>query len=149
MFNFAKELFTNSSCARHARIYGSAIALVLATSQIVTISAYADDLTRELERQEIRQINREIQELQTKVKEIEARVIAEAGSTSVQVNESRAPATVLSNGEEPPPTPPSPVQESREDQIVSGVKLHLFGDVGYVASDEKGKTSSFRHGALD
>jgi hypothetical protein len=130
MINFAKGIFTNRSCARHVRVYGSAIALLLALAQSVTASTCADDSSRELERVEIRQINREIQELQAKVIELEARLNAEAAGTSVQANESPAPATMLSKVVQPPPTPPSPVQEFREDKIVPGVKLRMFGDVG-------------------
>jgi len=149
MINFAKDIFTNRSCARHVRVYGSAIALLLALTQSVTASTCADDSSRELERVEIRQINREIQELQAKVNELDARLNAEAAGTSVQANESPAPAAMLSKVVQAPPTPPSPVQEFREDKIVPGVKLRMFGDVGYEASDQKDKTHSFRHGALD
>jgi hypothetical protein len=147
MVNFAKDTLTNRSRARRVRVCGNAIALLLALNQIAPAPAYADDSPRDAEHNAIRRMNEQIQELQAKVKELEARLNAEAPGTSVQTIESRAPATTHAKEAQPPPT--SMVQESREEHIVPSVKLRMFGDAGYLASTQKGSIHSFRIGALD
>src|SRR5580700_6075408 len=48
-----------------------------------------------------------------------------------------------------PASPPSAAQESEENNPVPRVLLHMFGDVGYEASGQKGVTNSFYIGTLD
>ncbi len=74
MLNLAKGTVTNRRCALHIGRYTGFITLVLAANQILPTSAYADDPVREAEHDVILHMNEQIQELQAKVKELEARL---------------------------------------------------------------------------
>jgi len=148
MFNFARDTVTNRSCLRHVPFYGRAIALLLALNQIGPVSTYADDTPHAAEQDAIRHMNEQIQELQAKVKELEAKLNAVASSAPGGAVDHGTPASVLSTAT-PPSTRPSPVQEAQEENPVPGVKLRMFGDMGYQASDQKGQTNSFGIGTLD
>jgi hypothetical protein len=148
MANFAKNTVTNRISTRHVRAFGGVIALLLAVNQIVPPSTYADDQSSADERNAIRRMNEQIQELQAKVKELEARLNGVAGGTSRGGVEGSAPISASDVTPPPPPTP-SAAQESQENSPAPSVKLRMFGDVGYLASDEKGKTNSFSIGTLD
>jgi len=148
MPNFAKNTVTNRSCTRHVRVFGGAIALFLAFNQIVMASTHADDQSHVDERNAIRRMNEQIQELQAKVRELEARLNDVKGSASPGAIQggtpSNPPAEVT-----PPPAPPSETQESQENNSIPSVNLRMFGDVGYAASDQKGHTNTFHIGTLD
>jgi hypothetical protein len=148
MFNFTRDTVTNRSCLRRVRFYGGAMALLLALNHIGPVSTYADDSPHGAEQDAIRQMNEQIHELQAKVKELEARLNAMTASTPARAVEPEAPVRAPSLGATRPATP-SPSQESQEDNAVPGVKLRMFGDVGYQLSDQKGKTNSFDIGTLD
>jgi hypothetical protein len=145
MFNFRKDILTRRSYARRVRLCIGALALLPALNQIVITSTYAGDDHDRAERDTIRLMSDQIQELQAKVKELEGRLNAIAAATPGPVRDSSVPvaATPL---ETPPPTP---AQESQDDKPIPGVKLRMFGDVGYEASDQKGETNSFHIGSLD
>jgi len=149
MVNFAKETITSRNCGRHVRVHGGALALLLILSQVAPASTYADDPPHEAERDAIRRMDEQIQELQAKVKELEARLNGVTASASHGAVESSASANNLSNVALPVPTPPSAAQESQDDNAIPGVKLRIFGDIGYRATDRKGRTNSFSIGTMD
>lgn len=148
MANFAKDTLTSTRSTRSALVYGGALALLLSLTQIVTASVYADDQPQADESNAIRRMNEQIQELQAKVKELEARLNGVTRSTPHAAVESSTTANVPV--EEPPPAaPPSAAQESQDNNSVPSVKLRMFADVGYEASDQRGETNSFHIGTLD
>jgi hypothetical protein len=149
MANFAKDAVANRTSTRHVRVYGGVIALLFTFIQIIPAVTYADDQPRVDERDAIRRMNEQIQELQAKVKELEARLNGVAGNAPHAAVEGSATVAALSDVTPPPPTPPSAAQESQANKSVPGVTLRMFGDVGYEASDQKGVTNSFRIGTLD
>jgi hypothetical protein len=150
MLNFAEDAVRNRSRTRHVRVYGGVLALLLVLNHIVQASTYADDQPREAERDAIRHMNEEIQELQAKVRELEARLNTITVSTPAPAVDIGASAAALSVVTPPPmPTTTSPAQEFREENTVPGVKLRMFGDVGYEASTQKGSPNTYRLGALD
>src|ERR1700681_4707567 len=134
MVNFAKEAITNRNRSRHVRVYGGALALLLTLSQVVPASTYADDPPHEGEQDALRRMNEQIQELQAKVKEREARLNdsnASASDGAVKSSASRSAPEVT-----PPPIQSSVGQESEENKSEPGVKLRLIGDMGYKVSDQ-------------
>jgi hypothetical protein len=149
MLNFAKDVVIIRKCARYIRIFACAIAVLPALNQIVAASTCADDQPGEADRDAIRRMTEQIQELQAHVRELEAKLNGATGGGSRDVIDSHAPSDPPSDVSSPPPTPPSPAQESQVDNVVPGVKLRMFGDVGYESSDQKGTTNSFRLGTLD
>jgi hypothetical protein len=148
MFNFARDTVTNSRCARHVVRYTGFITLVLAVNQTLPTSAYADDPAHEAEHDVILHMNEQIQELQAKVKELEARLNTITSTAPAHAVGVDAPVSAPSLGT-PRLTTPSPSQESQDDNAIPGVKLRMFGDVGYEVSDQHGKTNSFHIGTLD
>jgi hypothetical protein len=148
MPNFAKDTVTNRNSNRHVRVFGGAVALFLAFNQMVAASTQADDQPRTDEQNAIRRMNEQIQELQAKVKELEARLNDVKGSASPGAIENRTPGNPVKEVT-PSPAPPSEDQESQDNTSVPSVKLRLFGDVGYGVSNQKGDTNSFHIGTLD
>jgi hypothetical protein len=148
MANFAKYTSSNRSSARHVRVYSGTIALLLALCQIVPAPTYADDPPREAERDAIRRMNEQILELQAKVKELEARLNDFKGGATQGAIESSAPPSAPREVT-PTPTSASAAQESQEANSGPSVRLRMFGDLGYAASDQKGVTNSFHIGSLD
>jgi hypothetical protein len=147
MSNSAKDTLTNKRPTRRIRAYGGAIALLLVLNQIGTTCVYADDQPRADESNAIRRMNEQIQELQAKVMALEAKLndVKGAPHGDVEPNTpSRAPAVAT-----PPPAPSPAVQDAPENNSAPSVKLRMFGDVGYEASDQKGETNSFHIGTLD
>jgi hypothetical protein len=147
MPNFAKNTVTNKTSARHVRVYGGVIALLLTLIQIMPAVTYADDQPRADEQDAIRLMNEQIQELQAKLKELEARLNSVTGSATHEAVKSSATVTGLSDAT--PQTPSSAAQESQANISAPSVTLRMFGDVGYRASDQKGATNSFHIGTLD
>jgi hypothetical protein len=148
MANFAKNALTSKCSARRFLVNGAAFVLLLIVDQVATVSVYADDPPRADENNAMRRMNEQIQELQAKVKELEARLNDVKGGAPHGAVESSIPA-IAPAGPTPPPAAPSPVQDPPENNPVPSVKLHLFGDVGYEASDQKGEAHSFHIGTLD
>jgi hypothetical protein len=148
MPNFAKDTVTSRRSPRHVLVYGGALALLLALNQTVTTSAYADDQAQADEREALRRMNDQIQELQAKVKELEARLNDVKGGAPPGAVERSTPGNPLAKVV-PPAAPPSEAQESPENNLTPSVKLHMFGDVGYEATDQKGISNSFYVGTLD
>jgi len=150
MTKFAQNPLTNRHSTRYVRVYVGTLALLLVLNQIVTVSAFADGQQHTDESNAIRRMNEEIQELQAKVKELEARLNdfkegAKGGRPRATVESSRS-----SHSEATPPLTPSlAVHESPENTSVApSVKLRMFGDVGYDVTDQKGDTNSFHIGTL-
>lgn len=147
MPNSAKHTVTTRRSTRSTLGYGGALALLVALTQTVTPSVYADDQARADESKEIRRMNEQIQELQTKVKELEARLNSVTAPRAAV--ESSAAANAREEVTPPPAAPPSAAQEPQENSPAPRVMLHMFGDAGYEASDQKGQTNSFYIGTLD
>ena len=146
MVNFSTAILPKRS--RHARIFGGALALLLALNQFLVASSFADDDPGRAERDAIRRMNEQIQELQARVKELEGRLNAMSASTAARASDNAIPVQP-SSSVAPPPAPPAPTQEPQEDKSIPSVKLRMFGDVGYEATDRKGATNSFYVGTLD
>jgi hypothetical protein len=127
MANFAKYTSSNRSSARHVRVYGGTIALLLALCPIAPAPTYADDPPREAERDAIRRMNEQILELQAKVKELEARLNDFQGGATQGAIESSAPPSAPREVT-PPPTSASAAQESQEANSEPSVRLRVFGD---------------------
>jgi hypothetical protein len=148
MTNLPKDAVTNRNSARRVRLFGGAVALLLTFTQIMAASPQADDQPLVDERNTMRRMNEQIQELQAKVKELEARLNGVTGGTPHAAAESSvtasAPVEVT-----PPSAPPSAAEESQDNNSIPSVKLRMFGDVGYEASDQRGETNSFHIGTLD
>jgi hypothetical protein len=149
MANLAKGTATYRNSTRRVRIFGGAIALLLAFNQFIAVSAHADDPPRRDEEDAIRRMNEQILELQAKVKELEARLNGTTGGTSHAANENGATTNTPSKAISPALTAPPPAQELEENNSAPSVKLRMFGDVGYEASDQKGETNSFFIGTVD
>lgn len=148
MFNFAKQTVLVRRGARRIRAYAGAITLLLVFHFIVPESISAGDQPSKAEQDAIHRMNEQIQELQAKVRELETKLNEIRSSIPARPVESSNPAGPISPVT-PPSTPPSPAQEPQEDNAVPGVKLRMFGDVGYEASGQKGVTNSFYVGTLD
>lgn len=148
MFNFAKQTVLVRRYAPRIRAYASAIALLLVFHHFIPESIYADDQPSKTDQDAIHRMNEQIQELQARVKELETKLNAISPSIPARPVESSNPAGPLFSVT-PPSTPPSPAQEPQEENPVPGVKLRMFGDVGYEASDQRGTKNTFRIGTLD
>jgi hypothetical protein len=148
MLLIARNTTSQRSFTRHFPAQPGTIILLLVLSQLVPSPTYGQDQQSERERQAFQQMNEQIQELQAKVKELEGRLNAIAASTPARAGDSSNSIAAISSATIPP-TLPSPVQEPQEDKSIPEVKLRLFGDMGYEASDQKGETNSFHIGTLD
>ena len=148
MLNFAKDSVANGRCARNARVYTGAIALLLALNQILPASSYADEPPHEGDHDAIRHMNEQIQELQAKVKDLEARLNAVTASAPARGVEIDPPISTPPVGTTRV-TSPFPSQESQDDNALPSVKLRMIGDMGYKVSDQHGKTNSFHIGTLN
>jgi hypothetical protein len=148
MVNFAKDTVTIRSCAHRVRFFGVAFAVLLVLSEIVPASTYADDSPHGAENDAIPRMNEQIQELQAKLKDLEAKLNTLTANTPARGVGIDAPvnARLLETAR---PASPSSNQESQEDNAVPGVKLRMFGDIGYRATDHKGRTNSFSIGTMD
>ena len=149
MFNFAKHAFLHGRCARRNRIFAGAFAILLTCNPLRLPSLYAGDQPSQDEQDAIRRMNEQIQELQAKVSELEARLNEVTGAGPHGLREGGAAASASSHTALPLPAPPPAGQETQEDNSPPGVKLRMFGDVGYEATNQKGVTNSFSVGTLD
>jgi hypothetical protein len=147
MLNFALDALLWRGCAYHLRVCGRALALLLVLNQIAIARTFAADDPPGAEQDTIRRMNEQILELQAKVKELEGRLNVIAALTPARANDRSIPVAETSSVT-PPPTPISPAPE-QEDKSIPGVKLRMFGDVGFAASDQKSQTNSFHIGTLD
>jgi hypothetical protein len=145
MFNFGKGILTSKSWTRHLHANLGALGLLLAFNQILLAPTYGEDDLHKADGDTIRRMNEQIQDLQAKMKELEERLNAIAANTPARAGDSSV-SVVASPSETPTLTP---AQEPQENKSIPGVKLRMFGDVGYEASDQKGKTNSFHIGTLD
>jgi hypothetical protein len=148
MVNSVKAILTSRGCVCRLRVYGGALAWVLVLTHIAISSTYANDDPREADRETMRRVHEQLQELKAKVTELEARLNALGASTATPAADVGVPGSP-SSGASPPATPTLAVPEPPEDKLTPAVTLRMFGDVGYVASDQKGKTNSFRISSLD
>jgi hypothetical protein len=146
---FARGIFTRRSCACRVRACGVTLALLFAISQTSLPLALADDDPSGAEGDTIRHMSEQIRELQAKVKELEDRLNSAAVNSPARIVPDSIAADVTTSAVTPSPAPHAPPPESPEDNPIPGVKLRMFGDVGYEASDEKGETNSFHIGTLD
>jgi hypothetical protein len=149
MPTFCKNTGRSSSSARHLRLYGSAFALVAALIHILPLATHANDQQSGDEVDAIRRMNEQIQQLQAKVKELEARLNGVTAGSPRGAVENDATANAPSKAPPPAPTPPSVAQKLDGDNQHPSVTLRMFGDVGYEASDQRGDTNSFHIGTLD
>jgi len=149
MPNSAKHSVATRRATRSTLGYGGALALLVAFTQTVTPSVYADNQPRADESKAIRRMNEQIQELQTKVKELEARLNSVTATTPRAAVERSAAANAPEEVTRPPAAAPSAAQEPQENSPAPRIMLHMFGDVGNEASDQKGQANSFYIGTLD
>jgi hypothetical protein len=154
MTNFVKHTLMDRRSLRSARLSRGTPAFLLLAFLSAAPASYADDQPRSDEQNAIRRMNEQIEELQARVRELEARVNGTAPSVPPVSVESGAPATASAPVEAAPPPPPAPLapQEAQENNPAPHVMLRMFGDLGYVAyrpSTEKDVTNSFFIGTLD
>lgn len=138
--------------ARNTLQHGCCFALplfcFLAAAQAAVSPTFGSDDSQRAERKALRLMNEQIQELQAKIKELEARLNAVASNTSPRLADNASCAATnppLANES----SPPVPGQALAEEKSSPAVRLHMFGDVGYEASGQKGVTNSFQVGTLD
>jgi hypothetical protein len=148
MAKLAKDSVSNKCRWNYVRLWGGAMALFLVLSQSLAASGRPDDPPRADEQDAIRRMNEQILELQARVKELEARLQDIKGIASPGAAEKNLPGGPPAEVT-PAPAPPPLVQESQDNTSVPSVKLRMFGDVGYEASDQKGEPNSFHIGTLD
>ena len=114
-------------------------------------NANGENEEREAERIAIEQLTQtnqmliqEIAELRVRMKEIEAKQAATDAEPSPASAPSAAstpvPVAAAARPAEPPPS---------DSSIASGVQLHVFGDLGFRATDAKGVSNTFYLGSLD
>ena len=154
MFNSGKEPVRRRRCAYRCCSWnagaGALLGVLLMVGPIAPVS-YADDQPERTDRETLRLISEQIRELQTKLKELEARLDV-AADTAPAEGASHAALAPVGNATPPPPTSsitPRAAQEPEGENLVPGVKLRMFGDVGYRASDRKADANSFHIGTLD
>jgi hypothetical protein len=99
----------------------------------------------------VQQLVLQVQELQARVNDLEARLAA-AGvpaqpAAAAAGAASPAPSTEAARVPAAPAAPAA--QEPDAGSPAGGVKLRMFGDVGYEASDQKAETNSFHIGSVD
>jgi hypothetical protein len=148
MVNFPEDAVTSNRSIRRVRA-GGTLAVFLALAPFLPSTTFADDPPPSDEENALIQMKEQIRELQSKVKELEARLNGVAVISPRPAIESNvaphAPVEITS----PPITLAAASEEFREELPVPGVKLRMFGDVGYEVSDQRGRTNSFRIGSLD
>lgn len=130
------------------RLLGVPVLFLLALNCILAPWSRADDVSTQSERDLIRRMNEQIQELQAKVKELEVRLNAAPISTSAAPVDPGVPVPDASSVASLPATH-ADAQESHGDASAPAVKLRMFGDVGFRATNEKSHTNSFHLGTLD
>lgn len=148
MVNFVKDMFTTRSSTHHLPFYRAVFALLFALIPVVPAATYADERPRADEADALRRMNKQIQELQARVKELEDRLNGGAGGAPHAGAESSAAANATGEVTPPLPEPPAAAQEPQEIPAPH-VNLRMFGDLGYEASTQKGVTNSFFIGTLD
>jgi len=148
MANFPSDAIARISSIRRVRT-SVAFAIFLALVPSLPAATFADDPPRSDEHEALLRMNEQIQELQSKVKELEARLNGGTAIAPHTAIESSVPANAPVEIPSPPVTPAAASQEFSEEPTIPGVKLRMFGDVGYEVSDQRGRTNSFRIGSLD
>lgn len=143
-----------SERVRRISAIAAATAVLLALGQTVANSAYADDHSCVDKPDAMRLMNEQLQELQARVKQLEARLNGVTNVPPQAFLKDPAPAEAPSKSpsEAVPPTPlpsQSPQEPSGSNAVAPSVKLRMFGDLGYEVSDQKGETNSFHIGSLD
>jgi len=99
---------------------------------LVAIPVHAQDAPQQTNDEKLQELTKQVQELQAQVRALEAK----------QANAAAVPAAAPAVG-------PEPVLEEPAYTPPAGIKLRLFGDVGYTASDLRGATNSFYLGSAD
>jgi hypothetical protein len=148
MANFLSDAVTRNSSIRRVPA-GGALAIFLALIPIFPAVTFADDPPRVTEQETLLRMKEQIQELQSRVKELEARLDGVSVSTPRAAIESSATTNAPVEIKSPPLAPASASQEPPENNPAPSVKLRIFGDVGYEVIDQKGATDSFYIGTLD
>src|ERR1700736_655636 len=147
MANFSKDTVAGNRSIRRGRA-GVALALFLTLVPILPAATFADDPPRSDEHDALLRMNEQIQELQSKVKELEARlngVTAIAPHTTIENSvPAKAPAEIGSL-----PLAPAPAsQEPTENNPAPHVMLRMFGDLCYDVSAQKGDANFFHIGTF-
>jgi hypothetical protein len=158
MFGYVRNTVTVRMSPHDVRNWTGAIVLIAGLLQAAPAVVYGDETPKATGSDEIqqliqsnRQLSQQVQDLQARLKQLEAKVneavpAAAAGAHAQEPSATTAP--TLSSPS--PPAPPPTVQESVPPPAPPpGGKLRLFGDLGYSASDKKGETNSFHLGSLD
>jgi hypothetical protein len=111
--------------------------LLLSLVPLAAIATRAQDAPQQTNDEKLQELIKQVQELQAQVKALEAK-------------QANAAATVPAAAPAPAPAPaPEPIAEEPAYTPPAGIKLRLFGDVGYTASDLKGTTDTFYLGSAD
>jgi hypothetical protein len=158
MSRYIRDTVTVRMSPHDVRNWTRAIVLIAGLLQAAPAVVYGDETPKATGSDEIqqliegnRQLSQQVQDLQSRVKQLEAKVneaapAAPGGAHALEPSATTAPS--LSSPS--PPAPPTTVQELEPPAAPPpGVKLRLFGDLGYSASDKKGETNSFHVGSLD
>ncbi|MGD0427013.1 MAG: hypothetical protein ABSC10_09850 [Candidatus Acidiferrales bacterium] len=113
------------------------LAILALLALLFSQSAYGQDASQTTNDQKIQQLMQQVQQLQAQMKALQAQQ-----SNAVAA----APPPVV-----PPAAAPAPVAEPIQETYTPplGIKLRLFGDVGFDDSTLKGTTDSFYVGSLD
>jgi hypothetical protein len=157
MLSYVKKSAAIRLSRHNAGRWIGAMVLIAAALHAVPSLACGDERPKATDHDAIEQLlqaNRELlqqmRDLQARVVQLEAKInesppAIRGDAHSLETSTASAPA--LSPSSAPAPSPA--VQESEPPASAPGVKLRLFGDMGYSASDKKGETNSFHIGSLD
>ena len=157
MFRYIRNTVTLRMLPHDVLNWTRAIVLIAGLLEAAPAVVYGDETPKATGSDEIqqliqgnRQLSQQVQDLQARVKQLEAKVneavpAAAGGAQGQETSATTAPPPSSPSAPAPPPT----VQESEAPAPPPGIKLRLFGDLGYSASDKKGETNSFHLGSLD
>jgi hypothetical protein len=131
-------LATHPIIGRNKISTGVLLAILTMLTLLFSQSAYGQDASQSTNDQKIQQLMQQVQQLQAQMKALQA-----------QQSNAIAPAPAPAPAPAAAPAPaPEPVEEPAYTPPM-GIKLRLFGDVGFDDSTLKGTTDSFYAGSLD
>jgi len=155
-------MFDVNKCASKVagrRFTSAVLTLTVASLGIVFSAAPArpsdtpKDRDKEAEHEMIQQLLVQIEELKSRVHDLEERQLVPAPLPNFVSSVAAAPASSSALPPAPASTPPTPAHTADVPQSgggpLGGVQLRLFGDLGYHATDLQGDTNTFYIGSLD
>ena len=133
----------------YIHIASSVLVMLSAVHLFFPTAAYPDDPPGTIDQKAVLEMKQQIVELRARLADLEARLNSAAAQPTPAID-SEVHQQKDSGANPPTPALPLPeIEEPQEKNGVPGVKLRMFGDVGYGLSDQKGRTNSFRIGTLD